>query len=1089
MNKKNKGFSLVELLAVIVILGLLATIGIVATTSLVDKAKKDKMDTQKNTVTMSAQTYMQNNKNLVPKIIGETKVIRVSDLRKMNYLTEDIKNEKGESCMEKSYVRVYKLSNTEYTYTTFLYCGNEEIPAKQDVPTPKVEAKFSDSTGEIKDKNLNNVSDAYLYIELNAASEEEIQEYKDNGTEIVMDGYSFSIFVTKNGQKNEVYNSGSLSGGRKQKIIINKKLNEYINVTDITELSLEVIAINTLGGITNANTTISEHNDKSESTIYEDNVPPKCVKPDNPYSEGDWVNKNEYNKTKLQRKLTVGCDDGTGSGCIRNYFTMSWPNDDDQYGAEYVYIEVKDNAGNISEHNDDCKFRVNVDIQTPSASVTAYSGKASDSNATNVLATKLNGASILTKSVKANDSKTTASIDTTDYKKLTANTTDVKWMNNANYPNGVIYKIELKDNIRLDKWTWNTNAGYINSTKSSDYKKVSNNNPEAQSGNIAQDAAHGATEFHGSTKDVIYVRFLTEGMRYGVFTAYDKAGNKVEIKIAANLDRTPPPIPSNLEAFQYNKVRDEGTSASSTSYKFGTWINRYVQVKTVSGQNRDNESKGVTLSGFWQFYYDARNNANTRVGTSDYATNSSGQGVYNFKGAASAIDGKNKIRFMGCDKAGNCSDWGNYKEVWIDITVPVCTVTKSITKGAESDQLWLGIGETARVTATCNDPTSTLASGCTVSSFYHDYNYQINTQKAGANGNGKGGSFTDYAGNQITCPADKRIQIDYEAPKCSVSGGSSAWTNKQRVVTGTCSDTGGSGCRGNISHTYNYDIKTTSGGAAGDGNGGYVYDRADNRVGCAANQTVKVDRTMPYVTVNPSPGTYNDNDGFDVTITCHDSLSGLSNRFDVSFTAKMYAPTTGAYIGKCCEDNAGNEMCDDRGPYKIKIFGPHADCGVKSYFMCRTSACGVESYLECRHAQCGVSSYKYCAHKDCGTYKKYKYEGTLTCPGQDGKRISKNVFSGYNYSSSSSALSACESLSWSACKGIIHYVCSTPSKTYNNSCRTSGCGVEQYKSCRTEGCGVELYRNCVNQACGVKEHNSCWHFGYNCDCSEHKVKK
>ena len=39
-----------------------------------------------------------------------------------------------------------------------------------------------------------------------------------------------------------------------------------------------------------------------------------------------------------------------------------------------------------------------------------------------------------------------------------------------------------------------------------------------------------------------------------------------------------------------------------------------------------------------------------------------------------------------------------------------------------------GIGETARVTATCNDPTSTLASGCTVSSFYHDYNYQINTQ-------------------------------------------------------------------------------------------------------------------------------------------------------------------------------------------------------------------------------------------------------------------------------------------------------------------------------------------------------------------------
>ena len=133
--KNKKGFSLVELLAVVVILGLLATIGIVATNSLIDRAKKDKMDSQKNTVTLSAQTYMQNNKNLVPKIIGESSIIKVSDLRTSKYLTEDIKNDKGESCMEKSYVRVYKLSNTEYTYTTFLYCGSEEVPPEEVVPS------------------------------------------------------------------------------------------------------------------------------------------------------------------------------------------------------------------------------------------------------------------------------------------------------------------------------------------------------------------------------------------------------------------------------------------------------------------------------------------------------------------------------------------------------------------------------------------------------------------------------------------------------------------------------------------------------------------------------------------------------------------------------------------------------------------------------------------------------------------------------------------------------------------------------------------------------------------------------------------
>ena len=297
MKKNNKGFSLVELLAVIVILGLIAAIGIGATSYLVDRAKKDKTDSQKNTIIMSAQTYMQNNKNLVPKIIGESKIIKISDLRSANYLTEDIKNDKGESCMEKSYVRVYKLSNTEYTYTSYLYCGNEEIPAEQDVPTPQVVAKFSDSSGEAENDKLNNVSDAYLYVEMSAATEAEIQEYKNQGTDVAIDGYSFTIFVTKDGKKQEAYNSGSLSGGRQEKILINKKLKDYIDVTGVTQVSLQVTAINTLGGITNTSTTVGEAGEK-ETTDYHDTVPPQCVKPASPYTEGDWLNKSEYNTTK-----------------------------------------------------------------------------------------------------------------------------------------------------------------------------------------------------------------------------------------------------------------------------------------------------------------------------------------------------------------------------------------------------------------------------------------------------------------------------------------------------------------------------------------------------------------------------------------------------------------------------------------------------------------------------------------------------------------------------------------------------------------------------------------------------------------------
>ena len=1052
VRKRKKGFSLVELLAVVVILGLLATISIVAISSLIDRAKQDKTDSLKKTVLMSAQTYIQNNKNLVPKIIGESKNIKVSDLRAGNYLTEDIKNNKGESCMENSYVRVYKLSKSEYTYTAFIYCGNEEVPEEEPVPRPLITGKFTDSSGQVKNEKLNNVSDAYLFIEINAATENEINNLKNQGTDLTIDGYSFSIFVVKNGQRQEAYNSGSLSAGREEKLLINKKLKDYIDVTGVTEVSLEVTAINTIGGITNINTTVSENGD-TETSTYDDKVKPICIKPDSPYDEGDWLNKNEYNISKDARKLTVGCNDGTGSGCIRNYFTMSWPNDDDEYGAEYVYVQVKDNAGNVSENNDACKFRVNVDIKTPEATVTAYVGKESYSNDTNTLASKINGSNVLKKTIKVNDTITSTEIEpTTDYySKLVGNNTEDKWMNNTEYPYGVIYKIELKDNIRLDKWTWQTNAGYINSEKASNYLKINSTNPEATNGVVPQDEAHGKTEFHGSTKDTIYVRFLTEGMRYGVFTAYDKAGNKIEIKIAAHIDRTAPPVPNDLIAYVYNKVRTEGTAPSKTNYTFKTWTNRYVRVETVSGQNRDNLTNDVTLSGFWQFYYDARNDDGNSVGTKDYNTYKSGIGYYDFKGTAAEVDGKNKIRFMGCDKAGNCSNYGTYRETWIDITIPVCTVTKSITKGAESSYKWLGIGETARVTATCSDPTTTQASGCTVGSFYHDYNYQINTTTAGANGNKKGGSFTDAAGNTIDCLANQRIQIDYEKPSCTVSGGSSNWTNNSRTVVGTCSDTGGSNCVGNISHTYNYDINTSSGGAAGNKNGGTVYDKADNSADCAANQIVKVDRTKPYIIWDPEPKVYEkDTSGtgqIPISATCKDGLSGFEPKHPTYFYSSAPIPTTssGKSFEKCCTDVAGNTYCETK-TYYVKHYHEDSSCGVKLYKQCRTSGCGVELYKECRTKDCGVSSYKTCEAAACGSYTS-----CYCC---------NNLAGTYCFETTS------------MCGGRY---CG-PYKTYYNSCATSACGVKSYKSCRDDDCGVERYKLCRHSQCGVEEYNSCYHY-------------
>ena len=48
MKDNNKGFSLIEILAVVVILGIVSTIGIVSVTRLIDNSKKHYYETEQN---------------------------------------------------------------------------------------------------------------------------------------------------------------------------------------------------------------------------------------------------------------------------------------------------------------------------------------------------------------------------------------------------------------------------------------------------------------------------------------------------------------------------------------------------------------------------------------------------------------------------------------------------------------------------------------------------------------------------------------------------------------------------------------------------------------------------------------------------------------------------------------------------------------------------------------------------------------------------------------------------------------------------------------------------------------------------------
>lgn len=95
------------MLAVVVILGLLSTIAIVGVNAIIKNAEKKYYETQKNTLTMAAQSYVQDNRNSLPKTIGSSTEIALKTLQDKKYVDE-IKNRQGATCdATKSYVKIF----------------------------------------------------------------------------------------------------------------------------------------------------------------------------------------------------------------------------------------------------------------------------------------------------------------------------------------------------------------------------------------------------------------------------------------------------------------------------------------------------------------------------------------------------------------------------------------------------------------------------------------------------------------------------------------------------------------------------------------------------------------------------------------------------------------------------------------------------------------------------------------------------------------------------------------------------------------------------------------------------------------------
>lgn len=630
---KKNAFTMVELLAVIVILGILSTMAIIGVSNLIDRSKIEDAKQNKETLKMAAISYMNDNPTKLPKLIGDSKEVSAKLLKEKKYLKKDLKNSKNEDCMNNSYVNVFKKTKTKYIYTPYLLCGDEKKEEKVIQDKPTIELYFIDSLGtemNFKDYQevLNNMEKETVYIRMTGGIDSKTSE------KLKLEGYVFIVYSKYNGVEHEVYNSGTLSANEQYEIIHKKKLTDYIDVTQATDFNVKVIAINEKGI---RNTVESRRN-------YQDSENPICsgvLK--GQATDDNWINKKDYINNKKQRSITMLCSDVGASGCIRENFTRTWPNDIEK-SAEFAYIQVSDNATNKSipdsylknscsnkDTTNKCRVRVNVDIVNPTIKLTS---------------------SALNKVYEASDSVGNITINSTDHKNNYNG-----WLNKSNYPNGVSYKVSFTDDIYLKNYKWETNPINIKSSSSSNYKSINASNPDAVK-------ETSLTKYNGNSCNSIKQNSFTislkgEGLRQGKLTLTDVAGNKTTIVINAKIDKLPPTcaVSAKKSASKTNEAE------SKKEYSHNTWSN-VAKVYTAPTCTE----KGVSGCDSTKF------NVKVIRGPNSSAT----IGTFTVKKRGLESEGISYHDWTIYDKAGNATSCSRFT-IKLDRTEPNCSTKKTTT--------------------------------------------------------------------------------------------------------------------------------------------------------------------------------------------------------------------------------------------------------------------------------------------------------------------------------------------------------------------------------------------------------------------------
>ena len=120
----NKGFTLIEMLATLTILGILVTIVLVSANRLISSSNLEYYNTSEKMMILASKDYFVDYRSYLPRVL-------LSALVKEEFI-DMIKDVNDKDCnSSESYVEVEKTNDNEYLYTAHLVCDKSDYITKE----------------------------------------------------------------------------------------------------------------------------------------------------------------------------------------------------------------------------------------------------------------------------------------------------------------------------------------------------------------------------------------------------------------------------------------------------------------------------------------------------------------------------------------------------------------------------------------------------------------------------------------------------------------------------------------------------------------------------------------------------------------------------------------------------------------------------------------------------------------------------------------------------------------------------------------------------------------------------------------------